>query len=86
MKVRSITSLKTALKIQAFTRFYLCGPEEMINKVSEILLKNDIKKDQILFELFNTEVEGEVKSDLEGDTELTITVDDEEITLSNAQE
>lgn len=70
--------LKNRFKETSFTRFYLCGPEEMINNVTDILIKNNIKKEQILFELFNTEVEGEVKSDLEGDTNLTIKVDDEE--------
>ena len=74
--------LKNRFKDTSFTRFYLCGPEEMINNVSEVLLENGIRKEQVLFELFNTEVEGEVKSDLEGETQLTITVDDEETTLS----
>lgn len=74
--------LKNRFKDTSFTRFYLCGPEDMINKVTEILLKQNIRKEQILFELFNTEVEGEVTSNLEGETELTITVDDEEIVLS----
>ena len=74
--------LKNRFKDVRFTKFYLCGPENMINNVTEILLNNNIRKEQILFELFNTEVEGEVKSDLEGDTELTIKVDEEEITLT----
>ncbi|MCX2838847.1 ferredoxin--NADP reductase [Salinimicrobium sp. MT39] len=74
--------LKNRFNDTNFTRFYLCGPEEMINKVSEVLLKNNITKEQVLFELFNTEVEGEIKSNLEGETQLTIKVDEEEVTLS----
>ncbi|NJW52004.1 ferredoxin--NADP reductase [Salinimicrobium oceani] len=74
--------LKNRFKDTSFTRFYLCGPEEMINNVTEILAKNDIRKEQVLFELFSTEVEGEVKSDLAGDTNLTIKVDEEEMNLS----
>jgi ring-1,2-phenylacetyl-CoA epoxidase subunit PaaE len=74
--------LKNRFKDTSFTRFYLCGPEEMISKVSEVLLKNNITKEQVLFELFNTEVEGEIKSNLEGETQLTIKVDEEEVTLS----
>ena len=74
--------LKNRFKDISFTKFYLCGPENMINNVTEILLKNNIKKEQILFELFNTEVEGQVKSDLSGDTELVIKVDEEEFTLT----
>ena len=74
--------LKNRFKETSFTRFYLCGPEEMINHVSEVLVKNEIQKEQIFFELFSTEVSGEIKSDLEGATELTIMVDGEETTLS----
>lgn len=74
--------IKNRFKDVDFTKFYLCGPEEMINNVTEILIQNGIKKEKILFELFKSEVEGEVQSDLEGDTTLTITVDDEETTFS----
>ncbi|MGB7786126.1 MAG: ferredoxin--NADP reductase [Salinimicrobium sp.] len=70
--------IKNRFKDINFTKFYLCGPEEMINNVTEILLQNDIKKEKILFELFKSEVEGEVNADLEGETSLSITVDDEE--------
>ena len=74
--------LKNRFKDTSFTRFYLCGPEEMINNVTEILLNQNIKKEQILFELFNTEVEGEITSNLEGETQLSIMVDDEETILT----
>ena len=74
--------LKNRFKDTSFTRFYLCGPEDMINKVTDILLNQNIKKEQILFELFSTEVEGEVTSNLEGETQLTIMVDDEETVLN----
>ncbi|WP_324720226.1 ferredoxin--NADP reductase [Salinimicrobium sp. HB62] len=74
--------LKNRFKDVSFTKFYLCGPEDMINNVTEILLNNNIKKEKILFELFNTEVEGQVKSDLSGDTELLIKVDEEEFSLT----
>ena len=73
--------IKNKFKDTTFTRFYLCGPEEMINNVTEILTTNGIKKEDILFELFKSEVEGEVKSSLEGETTLTITVDDEDTTF-----
>lgn len=73
--------LKNKFQETDFSRFYLCGPEEMINSVTEVLLENGVTKEKILFELFNTDVTGEVKSDLEGETELTIIVDDEETVL-----
>lgn len=74
--------IKNRFQDTTFTKFYLCGPEAMINHVSEVLLTNGIQKENILFELFNTEVEGEIKSDLQGKTELTVVVDDEEVTFS----
>jgi ring-1,2-phenylacetyl-CoA epoxidase subunit PaaE len=74
--------LKNRFKETSFTRFYLCGPEGMINHVTDVLLDNGVQKESILFELFNTEVEGEVKSDLEGETQLTVMVDDEETSFS----
>ena len=74
--------IKNRFKDVSFTDFYLCGPEEMINNVTEILLQNGIKKEHILFELFKSNVEGEVKADLEGETSLTITVDDEETSFN----
>ena len=65
-----------------FEKFYLCGPELMINSVSEVLLKNGIDKEKILFELFTSNDSGEIEADLEGKTKLSILVDDEETTFS----
>src|SRR3970040_676849 len=36
-----------------FDKFYLCGPEEMINTVSKVLKKHTIKDSAIKFELFS---------------------------------
>ncbi|NNM23533.1 MAG: 2Fe-2S iron-sulfur cluster binding domain-containing protein [Flavobacteriaceae bacterium] len=60
-----------------FTRFYLCGPEEMIETVKDTLLDRGVKKEQILFELFSSSEDGSLKEDHEGDTTITITLDDE---------
>ncbi len=65
-----------------FEKFYLCGPEVMIDSVSEVLLKNGIEKEKILFELFTSSDSGEVEANLEGETKLTVLVDDEETTFS----
>ncbi|MFD1094488.1 2Fe-2S iron-sulfur cluster-binding protein [Salegentibacter chungangensis] len=70
--------LKNKFKDHPFDAFYLCGPEPMINHVSEVLKENGVEKERIFFELFTTEDTGEVKADLDGRTELTIMVDDEE--------
>ncbi|MDT0649287.1 ferredoxin--NADP reductase [Autumnicola edwardsiae] len=74
--------VKNRFKDQPIKTFFLCGPEEMINQVSEILLENSVSKEKILFELFSSKDTGEVKADVEGQTELTILVDDEETTLT----
>ena len=78
--------VQNKFKGEEFEKFYLCGPEEMINTVSEVLLNKDIPKEKILFELFSSEEEGSVDADLDGSTELTIMVDDEETTFTMAQD
>lgn len=60
-----------------FYRFYLCGPEEMIEAVKDTLLDRGVKKEQILFELFSSSEDGSLKEDHEGDTTITVTLDDE---------
>tara|TARA_B100000965_G_C19512228_1_gene722463 strand:- start:49 stop:1086 length:1038 start_codon:yes stop_codon:yes gene_type:complete len=39
---------------EAADKFYLCGPESMIETVSETLSKNGVEKKSILFELYST--------------------------------
>lgn len=65
--------------------FYICGPEQMINTVKEVLVENGINKDSIHFELFTTS-----KSEKSGSQEVpytdeetivTLFVDDEETTF-----
>ncbi|AXT61806.1 flavodoxin reductase [Aquimarina sp. AD10] len=71
--------IKNKYKDISFSDFYLCGPEEMINTVTEILIENNIQKDHIHFELFTSSTETvEIDADLDGKTQITILVDDEE--------
>ena len=47
-------------------KFYLCGPESMIETASDILLSNGVEKDAVLFELFSastktTAIEGKAE-------------------------
>jgi len=78
--------LKNKFKDTDFTNFYLCGPEEMINTVTEILLENGITKNNIHFELFTSSTEeGEIDANLEGKTEITVLVDDEEFSFTMDQ-
>ena len=76
---------RNKFKEEDFAKFYLCGPEEMIDEVKQVLLSNDIPENRITFELFSTSDEGEVQADIEGKTEVTVTVDDEETIFTMPQ-
>ncbi|BDB56256.1 ferredoxin--NADP reductase [Flavobacterium ammonificans] len=65
-----------------FDKFYLCGPEEMINAVSDALKEKNIKESNIKFELFSTSAkEHTIEQSLEGHAQITVMVDDEETTF-----
>ncbi len=69
-----------------FDKFYLCGPEEMINAVTKVLKENNIKDSAIKFELFSSSiVENKAASSHEGHTKITITVDNDETTFEMSQ-
>ncbi|GAB5400710.1 MAG: ferredoxin--NADP reductase [Aureisphaera sp.] len=78
--------LKNRFQDFSFDRYYLCGPEEMINVVSETLKSRGVNGEHILFELFTTSEEGELKESHEGNTQITIIVDDETETFTMSQE
>lgn len=68
-----------------FEKFYLCGPEAMIETVSGILKEKNVKDSAVQFELFTTSVhENEIK-DLSGHSKITIMVDDEETSFEMSQ-
>jgi ring-1,2-phenylacetyl-CoA epoxidase subunit PaaE len=65
-----------------FNKFYLCGPEEMINTVSDALKEKNIKESDIKFELFSTSTkEHAIEKSLDGHAQITVMVDDEETTF-----
>lgn len=69
-----------------FDKFYLCGPEEMINLVSNVLKEKNVKESAIKFELFTTSShENVIKENLEGHSKITVMVDDEETTFEMSQ-
>ena len=71
--------LKNKFKSHDFDQFFLCGPEEMINGVSEVLKENGIPKEKVKFELFTSSDDGEeIAEALDGQTQLKIICDDEE--------
>lgn len=65
-----------------FDKFYLCGPEEMINSVADALKEKSIKESKIKFELFTASAkENQIEKSLDGHAKITIMVDDEETTF-----
>ena len=69
-----------------FDKFYLCGPEEMINIVSSVLKEHNVKESNIKFELFATSTkENAIEKSLGGHSKITIMVDDEETTFEMSQ-
>jgi len=70
-------------KNKNFDKAFLCGPEEMINIVSETLANNGFTKENILFELFtaSTTTEEVITEGNDGETEVIVVLDDEGQTL-----
>lgn len=73
-------------KEKEFDKFYLCGPEEMINVVSYVLKEHNVAEKDIKFELFSTSTaENTSVGNQSGHTKITIMVDDEETTFEMSQ-
>jgi ring-1,2-phenylacetyl-CoA epoxidase subunit PaaE len=70
------------------SQFYICGPEEMIHTVKDTLVENGIAENQIFFELFTVSVNQSDEIDssiIDGNTKVTVMIDDEETTFSMPQ-
>jgi ring-1,2-phenylacetyl-CoA epoxidase subunit PaaE len=73
-------------KEKEFDKYYLCGPEEMINLVSSVLKEHNVADKNIKFELFSTSSSENVAAKShEGHTKITVLVDDEETTFEMSQ-
>ncbi len=77
--------LKNKFKETQFEGYYLCGPEAMIDEVSSTLKLNGINSKQIHFELFTTAEKGLLVEKHDGNTTITVTVDDETETFEMPQ-
>ena len=78
--------LKNKYGETSFDRFYLCGPEAMINTATDVLTANGISKEQILFELFTTSDDESIPETVtDGNTEVVVTLDDETETFTMPQ-
>lgn len=67
-----------------FEKFYLCGPNEMVIQVTEVLKENGISSDKIKFELFTTtsSKQENIPKVSEGQYLLHVLLDGEETTFS----
>lgn len=70
--------LKNKYGQTTFEAFYLCGPEQMIDEVSATLKHNGINSKQIHHELFSTAEKGLLVEKHDGNTSITVILDDEE--------
>lgn len=65
-----------------FDAYYLCGPEDMITKVTDVLKDNNVSDDRVFYELFTTSsTNGEIPIVGEGMVKVTVLVDDVETTF-----
>ncbi len=77
--------LKNKFADQNFDAYYLCGPEGMIETVSELLQEKNVDKNNIFFELFTSADEGLLEEPGDGKTEVTVVLDDETETFTMPQ-
>jgi ring-1,2-phenylacetyl-CoA epoxidase subunit PaaE len=78
--------IKNKHKEKSFSKYYLCGPEEMIQTVSAALKENNVSDSDIKFELFSSaESNSSTSSSVDGHTQITVMVDDEETTFEMSQ-
>ncbi len=77
--------LKNQFKGMDFHSYLLCGPEEMINEVKDTLLDRGVEKEAIHFELFHTTTEGSLSEVHEGETQVTIILDEQTYTFPMLQ-
>ncbi len=75
--------VKNKFKNTPFHGYYLCGPENMIDTVTQSLKENGVEASKIHFELFTTIYPAGLNNtnELEGITEVTVLLDDEETTF-----
>ncbi len=73
-------------KEKEFDKFYLCGPEEMINLVSTVLKEHNVADKDIKFELFSTSTtENKEATSHNGHTKITVLVDGDEAIFEMSQ-
>lgn len=61
-----------------FSKFYLCGPEDMINVVSQTLTEQNVSEEDIKFELFTASGTEKQIQTSEGHSKISVVLDGEE--------
>ncbi len=85
-KARVNYFLKNKYKDINFEKVFLCGPEEMINIVSETLSENGFTENSFSYELFTSSVnEEDAKQIKEIESQITVVLDDEETMFTMKQ-
>ncbi len=65
-----------------FSKFYLCGPEEMINTVTHVLKEKNVVEKDIKFELFSASTqENAIDTSKNEHSKITVIVDSDEVTF-----
>lgn len=78
--------LKNVYKDTSFDQAFICGPQSMVKTVTEALISNSISEENIHFELFSIPAEANEDASIpEGNTEITVVLDDEETTFMMKQ-
>lgn len=77
--------VRNKFKHLTFDDVFICGPEEMIQTVSDTLTEDGFKKENIKYELFVSSADTKDVSTGEGLSEITVLVDDEETTFTMDQ-
>lgn len=72
-------------KNKACDDVFLCGPEEMILTVKDALAQNNISEDKIHFELFTKKEGASKNTSLNGETEITVILDDDTTSFTMQQ-
>ncbi|MDO1502217.1 ferredoxin--NADP reductase [Winogradskyella maritima] len=81
--------VKNKYKGVTIDSFYLCGPEQMIHTVKDVLEENGVKPKQIFFELFTAPTatdDAETTIVGDGQTAIKVLVDDEEFEFNMSQD
>lgn len=81
--------VKNKYKDVTIEKFYLCGPEQMIHTIKDVLVENGVKEKAILFELFTAPVEAKsdsISETLGGNSKIKVLVDDEEFEFNMSKD